>query len=64
MGKQQGTAPGVGAHGLRFWTVGAGSGVSDLQAGQALLVLRLLSTKAPLDATEELRMEWGPVGWI
>ena len=26
--------------------------------------LRLLDTQAPLSVAEELRMEWGPTGWI
>lgn len=31
---------------------------------EASLVLRLLGTQALLGATEELRMKWGPEGWI
>jgi hypothetical protein len=36
----------------------------SLQGGQDHLVLRLLDTQALLDALEELRMKWGPTGWI
>ena len=36
----------------------------SLQGGQDHLVLRLLDTQALLDVLEELRMEWGPTGWI
>jgi hypothetical protein len=39
-------------------------GFLSLQGGRSHLVLKLSGTKAPLDATKELRVEWGPTGWI
>lgn len=61
------TTPGMGEgmeeHSLRsLGTDRAGSGVLGLHGGQGHLVLRLLGTLVPLDVTEELRMEWGPMG--
>lgn len=57
------TAPGMGVCSLRsLGTAGAGSGVSrpagrlGLTGSQTLEVL--------LEATKELRVEWGPTGWI
>lgn len=45
-------------------TAGADSGVPGLQGGCNHLIFTLLDTQALLGAMEELRMEWGPVGWI
>ena len=42
--------------------VRAGSAVPRPARRLGSLVLRLLDTQAPLDAAEELRMEWGPYG--
>ena len=39
-------------------------GFQSLQRGQDLLALRLSGTQIPLGATEELRTEWAPRGWI
>jgi hypothetical protein len=52
VGKPLGTALGVGKHSLRHRTARAGLGSLDTQA-----------PRMP-DTVEELRMEWGPEGWI
>ena len=38
--------------------------VDSWSSSQDRLDLRLLGTQALLGATEELRMKWGPEGWI
>lgn len=65
MGKLWDTAPGVGKPNLRCrysWNCLWGS--PGLQGAWGRLVLRILVTQAPLSCAEELRMEWGPAGWI
>ena len=60
MGKPQDTAPGVRSQ----EQLKLARGSLSLQGGQGHLFLRLLGTQVPLGAVEELRMEWGPMGWI
>lgn len=66
----------MGSYGTPLWGGGAQSEVpGTTRAGLGVpgpswrpelfgSVLRLLDTQVPLDATEELRTEWGPVAWI
>jgi hypothetical protein len=39
-------------------------GSLSLRGGQYHLVLKILGTQVFLDVMEELRMVWGPMGWI
>jgi hypothetical protein len=59
-----GHTPGVGKYSLRRGTARASVGVPGPVVRLGCLVLRLLDTQAPLGAEEELRMEWGPIGWM
>lgn len=63
-GKPQDTALGVGKHSPRCRTAGDAQRSLGLQGGQGRLGLRLSDTHEPLDAVEELRIEWGPIGRI
>lgn len=49
---------------LRPWQLELARAYQGLQGGWGYLVLRLLVIQAMLGAAEELRMEWGPTGWI
>lgn len=59
------TVPGVGECSLKSrGQLKLAQGSPGLQEGLGYLVLSLLGTQVPLGATEELRTELGPMGWI
>lgn len=60
----RGMASGVGKHSLRHGKARVGWESLGLQRGWGRGVLRLLDIQAPLEVTEELRMESGPKGWV
>jgi hypothetical protein len=67
IGRSLDTPLGVRKCSLRHRRARAGKkmwGSPGLQGGWGHLVLRFLDIQALMEAKEELRMEWGPAGWI
>lgn len=57
----EGHRSGGGESWSELWTQSElAQGSSSLKEGQGCQVLRLLGTQAPLEASEDLKTEWGP----